>query len=780
MNIGDVLVLTFPIVQLGMLFDRDPSVLSILMVLLSWIMIAVMKFGNHYRRSAKDGKRFRMRSKKKQRRIEYLSEAKSNFQIAGAVLAFVLCATLLFMLVLPGTSYVVSDNRKALKARAHSVLKEIMITGPAYFFGEQGTGGLSQGRLGDVSRVRFDGETDLRIRMAPFTVQRMYLKSFSGRDYEGDRWSDDGRDEFGNAYSEDMVPEYRLDLNQSVMENIYEQLYDELANPENADRMNEEIKEWNNFKVGDVYGHYYEYDYAYADILTNLKSNMLYDENFQLQPYLEGFAPAFLKSLSVLNHEKHLDGSLGLTAGKMCVAQSRDVNGQCIPYYTDSEEVDEMGNPVYIYYNLQTLWDINRDYEGVQKNLQQYYDIIEKERKLPSLSVDEDKTSSVEIGKTYNLTYIKEKSYNEDVYFGNQGEKENLVYFSILLDSLQSAEITRQVRERYLEVPDGNRDAIERFLEDADIHVNDENANVIHKVVEYLDENYTYSLNPGRTPKQSDYINYFLENNKKGFCAHFASAAVLIFRTLGIPARYCEGYAVDYSDVLEGNLVEDEDVKEWISGTSTIGQSAVVDVEISDENAHAWCEIYLDSFGWVVVDPTPASDEEEDDDFLSSLSNMGDVTGNMTNALGNMTLFTGNLPINYIVLILLMGVLLFVAGRKIYLRRKRIKSYQTEDSRQNILAYYQYLKNVLAVTGCEAGPGITYSEYGDEIAKAGYLSKEEAALLMEEIQEKAYGEQAVQAGEAASLLELMQRAVDTVYQSVSPWRRFLLHIFYCC
>ena len=65
----------------------------------------------------------------------------------------------------------------------------------------------------------------------------------------------------------------------------------------------------------------------------------------------------------------------------------------------------------------------------------------------------------------------------------------------------------------------------------------------------------TYSTTPGVTPLNADPVEYFLFESGEGYCQHFASAAVLMYRLYGIPARYVTGYAVkpsDFEEVTDG------------------------------------------------------------------------------------------------------------------------------------------------------------------------------------------------------------------------------------
>ncbi len=99
-----------------------------------------------------------------------------------------------------------------------------------------------------------------------------------------------------------------------------------------------------------------------------------------------------------------------------------------------------------------------------------------------------------------------------------------------------------------------------------------------------------YSTTPGTTPFNRDVIDYFLFDNGMGYCVHFASAATLMYRMYGIPARYVSGYVVDNS------------TGEY---TSTDGGYTKV---LTDESAHAWVEIFLKDYGWVPVEVTPTTD----------------------------------------------------------------------------------------------------------------------------------------------------------------------------
>ena len=81
-----------------------------------------------------------------------------------------------------------------------------------------------------------------------------------------------------------------------------------------------------------------------------------------------------------------------------------------------------------------------------------------------------------------------------------------------------------------------------------------------------------------------DFLRFFLESGA-GYSVHYATAAALMFRHYGIPARYVEGYLI-FPENVEGQL-----------------ENAVLTVP--EAHAHAWVEFYQDGIGWVPFEVTP-------------------------------------------------------------------------------------------------------------------------------------------------------------------------------
>ena len=151
--------------------------------------------------------------------------------------------------------------------------------------------------------------------------------------------------------------------------------------------------------------------------------------------------------------------------------------------------------------------------------------------------------------------------------------------------------------------------------------------NYANALKQYFRDNFTYSIFPGASPYGRDAIEYFLTEQKRGYCVHFAASAALLLRSAGIPTRYVEGYVINPADIQQGRT-ESESMKEWVvtQDASASDTVAVSQVEIPDANAHAWIEIYLDGYGWIPFEMTPPSDGEDISDlrfadFLAGLFN---------------------------------------------------------------------------------------------------------------------------------------------------------------
>ena len=103
----------------------------------------------------------------------------------------------------------------------------------------------------------------------------------------------------------------------------------------------------------------------------------------------------------------------------------------------------------------------------------------------------------------------------------------------------------------------------------------------------------SYEKLPVSVPEGKDFVSWFLKEGKEGNSVYFSTAAVLAFRSAGIPARYAEGYYISESRA--------EQMKKK-------GEYAA---SLTEQDAHAWVEVYLDGMGWLPLEVTPGFYQEE-------------------------------------------------------------------------------------------------------------------------------------------------------------------------
>ncbi|MCH5268721.1 MAG: transglutaminase domain-containing protein [Lachnospiraceae bacterium] len=226
---------------------------------------------------------------------------------------------------------------------------------------------------------------------------------------------------------------------------------------------------------------------------------------------------------------------------------------------------------------------------------------------------DKEQTSGRGVVKVDNVAaepgvYLPYYSLDDDKYL-IQGRSQEYTYY-VSGDDFASHHVPDEyVEDGWLEIPEENLATLDSFCKEAEL--SGEPEEIVQKLAAYYQKEIPYSYQPGLTPYGQDFVNYFLDKNRRGYCAHFASAATLLFRYMGIPARYVEGYAVDPEDIgEEGEVLLDEKVTDYYNGYKELEETGVVKVNVTDANAHAWVEIYLKDRGWQVVDITPASDQE--------------------------------------------------------------------------------------------------------------------------------------------------------------------------
>ena len=153
------------------------------------------------------------------------------------------------------------------------------------------------------------------------------------------------------------------------------------------------------------------------------------------------------------------------------------------------------------------------------------------------------------------------------------------------------------IRSRYLHVPVESQqvaDLAHRVVQQATTPFGQTIA-----IQQHLLENYRYSLDAD-TATLSHPLEEFLFVRKTGYCEHYATAMVVMLRSIGIPARLVTGFLAT----------------EWneFGGYFTVRQ----------RDAHAWVEVYFPQSGWITMDPTPTINATVANNRWESISRLGE------------------------------------------------------------------------------------------------------------------------------------------------------------
>jgi transglutaminase-like putative cysteine protease len=177
-----------------------------------------------------------------------------------------------------------------------------------------------------------------------------------------------------------------------------------------------------------------------------------------------------------------------------------------------------------------------------------------------------------------NAPQIKEDSYEwlqeKILYYDNvnAGFNED-VTFPLLKQR------SEMIHNLYTKLPDTLPERVRNLAEDiAEEYETDYDK---LKAIELYLNSYQYTLHPGKIPEGEDFVDYFLFENKKGYCTSFATAMAVLARCVDIPTRYVEGFVVTYKNHEETNMHP-----------------------VRNSQSHAWAEAYINGVGWIPFEAT--------------------------------------------------------------------------------------------------------------------------------------------------------------------------------
>ncbi|MGV3523905.1 MAG: transglutaminaseTgpA domain-containing protein [Candidatus Sericytochromatia bacterium] len=249
----------------------------------------------------------------------------------------------------------------------------------------------------------------------------------------------------------------------------------------------------------------------------------------------------------------------------------------------------------------------------------------------------------------------------------------------------------------------------------------------------HLKTQYPYDLEIPEFPENRDTVDYFLFEQKAGYCEHFASSLALMARSLGLGTRLVTGYTPGRYNPMTGYF------------------------EVRSSDAHGWVEVYFPHHGWVPFDPTPGfmaqleqpsvSEQNSLNHFFSYLEQL--LPASLRQQLGalweGLLLVLANLfkaafglltllPIDSLALVIAVAIGLVLSGVWLWSRRRPpssarfVPAYASEPQRRELVSQTDALLVKLAqVSATELPAGLTPRAQAD-ILRGALPTPEQGAL----------------------------------------------------
>jgi transglutaminase-like putative cysteine protease len=173
--------------------------------------------------------------------------------------------------------------------------------------------------------------------------------------------------------------------------------------------------------------------------------------------------------------------------------------------------------------------------------------------------------NGITTGQSYEVTSLETRALSEDL-------------------RITGGDYPQEIRDRYLQLPTTVTDRTRQLARD--ITAGSQTPYDAAKAIEtWLRNNITYQEDIKFPPEGTDVVDYVLFESHAGYCEYYASAFVVMMRSLNIPTRMATGFFPTDRDAAAGGFLYRE------------------------RNAHAWPEVYFPGEGWVQFEPTANRDE---------------------------------------------------------------------------------------------------------------------------------------------------------------------------
>lgn len=287
----------------------------------------------------------------------------------------------------------------------------------------------------------------------------------------------------------------------------------------------------------------------------------------------------------------------------------------------------------------------------------------------------------------YYLNYINNNfSPVCDVFISNTDKATNYTMFVIPYSEENINDFSRieisgtskydDFAQCYLSLPNDTKQAMLEIAERNNIKdlSKSDISQTVAAVKGFVSHSASYSLNTQKVPDGRDVAEWFLNDAETGYCMHFANAAAVMLRALGVPARYVTGYCADVVD-----------------GKATV----------TSDNAHAWVEYFDERIGWIPLDATSsdfevpqATESIQPTTQAQTTSPTVQPTTQAQNTKPVKTEVKAKISTPAIIVIIILLIIALEILRIILIRYYRKYSFTHKDYKSRVICIYRYLNKL--------------------------------------------------------------------------------------
>lgn len=312
---------------------------------------------------------------------------------------------------------------------------------------------------------------------------------------------------------------------------------------------------------------------------------------------------------------------------------------------------------------------------------------------------------------------------------------------------------------------------------------------LVDHVRDYIWERVEYDTTNTKLPEGKDFVGYFMYDQGRGYSTLYASAATLIFRATGVPARYCEGFIIQPDDYQYAGKTQDPIYGKSLATGEVLALQGYY-FSLTERYMHAWVELYIDGYGWVPVEMTPGfvqdttvQPELMDNTIIGSTVIPGISGGNSDVIISapddqkvEMTLMytlknlTGGTVFGIIAAVIL-GVAVLaaavIAARRFYRLQSISRSIHTDNYNANVCALYGYMMELLYASGYMAKKNHGYEKLIDRLQRRfGFISREMLEQTVHTMVKAKFSDEAITKQEYELVLDVVQRMKNQIGESL--------------